>query len=232
MAVNTKQRKKTLEKYDKHKIYSLKEACELIKDINEANFDASVDLAVRLGVDPTQADQNVRGTVTLPHGTGKEIKVLALCEESRQKEAEEAGADMVGLDKYIEKIEGGWTDVDAVVATPKVMPKIGKLGKYLGPRGLMPNPKSGTVAEDIGEVVKQIKKGKLSFRVDKNGIVHLPIGRVSFTSDQLYDNAWEVIQSLSQLRPASAKGDYFRGVYMSTSMSPSIKIESKSLNAV
>jgi large subunit ribosomal protein L1 len=228
----TKKRKAVEEKYDKHKVYSLEEATKLVKEVKVESFDASVDLAVCLGVDPTQADQNVRGTVTLPHGTGKEVEVLALCKGSQQKEAEKAGADHVGLEEYIEKIKNGWTDIDAVVATPDVMPQIGKLGKVLGPRGLMPNPKSGTVAKDIGEVVEEIKKGKLSFRVDKNGVIHLPVGRTSFKPKQLYDNVWEILQTISHLRPASAKGDYFRSIHLSTTMSPSVKVETKSLNAI
>ncbi|MDX1638554.1 MAG: 50S ribosomal protein L1 [Balneolaceae bacterium] len=209
--------------------YTLEEACDLIGKTSTVNFDASVDMDIKLGVDPRHADQMVRGSVTLPHGTGKEVRVLALVSKAKQQEAEEAGADHVGLDEYITKIEEGWTDVDVIVATPDVMGKIGRLGKILGPRGLMPNPKSGTVTEDVAEAIKEVKAGKIEFRVDKYGILHASIGKVSFEPNELRENAIEFLRTVLRLRPASAKGLYFRGVYMSSTMGPSIQLSRSSV---
>jgi large subunit ribosomal protein L1 len=227
----TKTRKTVENKVDKEKLYSVNEASALVKEVTKVKFDASVDLHVNLGVDPRKADQAVRGTVSLPSGTGKDKKVLVLCTPDKEKEATDAGADYVGLDEYIDKINGGWTDIDVVVATPSVMPKIARLGRVLGPRNLMPNPKSGTVTNDIGEAVKEVKKGKIAFKVDKYGIVHASIGRVSFTADQIAANAREFINVLTKLKPASAKGIYFKNVTMASTMSPAIKIDFKSANA-
>lgn len=211
------------------KEYSLEEATELIKKTSVTKFDASVDIDVRLGVDPRQADQMVRGNVSLPHGIGKEVRVLALVNPAKQEEAKEAGADHVGLDDYIEKIEGGWTDIDVIVATPDVMGKLGKLGRVLGPRGLMPNPKSGTVTMDVGNAVKDVKAGKIDFRVDKYGILHTSVGKVSFDTQKIYENANAFLQTVLKLRPASAKGIYIRGVYLSTTMGPGIPISRSSI---
>ena len=216
----TKNRKLAFEKLDREKQYSLKEASGLVKEITHSKFDASVDLDVRLGVDPRKANQMVRGVVTLPHGTGKETRVLVLCTPDKEEEAREAGADHVGLDDYIEKIEKGWTDVDVIITMPPVMAKIGKLGRILGPRGLMPNPKSGTVTMDIGKAVKEVKMGKIDFKVDKYGIIHTSIGKVSFTADKIADNAREFIQTIVRLKPAAAKGTYIRSVYLSSTMIP------------
>jgi len=225
----TKNRKLAFEKLDREKQYSLKEASGLVKEITHSKFDASVDLDVRLGVDPRKANQMVRGVVTLPHGTGKETRVLVLCTPDKEEEAREAGADHVGLDDYIEKIEKGWTDVDVIITMPPVMAKIGKLGRVLGPRGLMPNPKSGTVTMDIGKAVKEVKMGKIDFKVDKYGIIHTSIGKVSFTADKIADNAREFIQTIVRLKPAAAKGTYIRSVYLSSTMSPGIRVDPKAM---
>lgn len=225
----TKNRKLAFEKLDREKQYSLREASGLVKEITHSKFDASVDLDVRLGVDPRKANQMVRGVVTLPHGTGKETRVLVLCTPDKEEEAREAGADHVGLDDYIEKIEKGWTDVDVIITMPPVMAKIGKLGRVLGPRGLMPNPKSGTVTMDIGKAVKEVKMGKIDFKVDKYGIIHTSIGKVSFTADKIADNAREFIQTIVRLKPAAAKGTYIRSVYLSSTMSPGIRVDPKAM---
>ena len=217
---------------DSDREYTLEEACDLVKRTSTANFDESVDLDIRLGVDPRHADQMVRGSVTLPHGTGKEVRVLALVNEAKQAEAEEAGADFVGLEEYIEKIEDGWTDVDVIIATPDVMGKIGKLGRVLGPRGLMPNPKSGTVTMDVADAVKQVKAGKIDFRVDKAGIIHASIGKVSFEANEIRENAIAFLQILLRLRPASAKGLYVRNATMSSTMGPGIPISRSSVISV
>jgi large subunit ribosomal protein L1 len=229
MASLTKKRKVAEAKVDKNKSYTLKEATALVKDINCTKFDSSVDLHVRLGVDPKKADQQVRGTVTLPHGTGKTKRVLVLCTPDKEASAKEAGADFVGLDEFIQKIEGGWTDVDVIVATPSVMPKIGKLGKILGPRNLMPNPKTGTVTNDVAAAVNEVKGGKIAFKVDKAGIVHASIGRISFSPEKLVENGQELINALVKLKPSSAKGTYVRGVSIASSMSPGISIDTKSV---
>src|SRR5262245_1469394 len=223
----TKKRKAAEAKVDKTKVYTLKDASTLVKTINTTKFDASVDLHIRLGVDPKKADQAVRGTVTLPHGTGKTKRVLVLCTPDKEADAKKAGADFVGLDEFIQKIEGGWTDVDVVVATPSVMPKIGKLGKILGPRNLMPNPKTGTVTNDIEAAVREVKAGKVAFKVDKAGIVHASIGRVSFTPQKLAENSQELLNAIIKAKPSSAKGTYLRGISMASSMSPGIAIDTK-----
>src|ERR1700742_136167 len=223
----TKKRKAASGKVDKNKFYTLREASALVKEVNTTKFDASVDLHVRLGVDPKKADQSIRGTVNLPHGTGKTKRVLVLCTPDKEADAKAAGADYVGLDEYIQKIEGGWVDVDVIVATPSVMPKIGKLGKVLGPRNLMPNPKTGTVTNDVAAAVNEVKGGKIAFKVDKAGIVHASIGRVSFTPEKIAANANELINSIIKLKPSTAKGIYLRGVSMASSMSPGITIETK-----
>ncbi|HRH60488.1 MAG TPA: 50S ribosomal protein L1, partial [Chitinophagaceae bacterium] len=220
MATLSKKRKAAEAKIDKTKIYSIKEASSLVKTINTAKFDASVDLHIRLGVDPKKADQQVRGTVNLPHGTGKTKRVLVLCTPDKEAEAKAAGADNVGLDEFVAKIEGGWTDVDVIIATPSVMPKIGKLGKILGPRNLMPNPKTGTVTNDVAAAVNEVKGGKIAFKVDKAGIVHASIGRVSFTPEKISDNSHELINAIIKLKPSTAKGIYLKGVSMASSMSP------------
>ncbi len=229
MAKLSKKRKVAEAKIDKTKVYSLKEASSLVKDVNITKFDASVDLHIRLGVDPKKADQQVRGTVTLPHGTGKTKRVLVLCTPDKEPDARAAGADYVGLDEFIQKIEGGWTDVDVVIATPSVMPKIGKLGKILGPRNLMPNPKTGTVTNNVAEAVNEVKGGKIAFKVDKAGIVHASIGRVSFTPDKIANNGHELVNAINKLKPATAKGIYLKGVSMASSMSPGITIDTKTL---
>ena len=231
MARVSKKRKEALGKYDFEKSYSLTEASEILKDVSKTKFDSSVDLAVRLGVDPRQANQMVRGTVSLPHGTGKDMKVLVLCNADKESEAKEAGADHVGLDEYIQKIKGGWTDIDVIVCTPNVMGKVGALGRILGPRGLMPNPKTGTVTMDIGKAVKDVKAGKIDFKVDKFGIVHAMIGKASFSKDQIEDNARELITTLIKMKPASAKGTYIKSIFISSTMSPGIRIETKSVTA-
>lgn len=225
----SKNRKIALSKVDNTKEYSLKEASQLVKEITTTKFDASVDMDVRLGVDPRKASQMVRGTVTLPHGTGKSVRVLVLCSADKEEEAKEAGADYVGLDEYIEKIKGGWTDIDVIITMPAIMGKIGALGRVLGPRGLMPNPKSGTVTNNIGDAVRQVKAGKIDFRVDKAGIVHTSIGKVSFTPEQIADNAREFLRTLERLKPTSAKGTYMKSVYLSSTMSPGIKIDTRAL---
>src|SRR3954451_4990563 len=222
MSKLSKKRKAAEAKIDKTKVYTLKDASTLVKDVNVAKFDASVDLHIRLGVDPKKADQQVRGTVTLPHGTGKTKRVLVLCTPDKEAEAKSAGADYVGLDEFVQKIEGGWTDVDVIIATPSVMPKIGRLGKILGPRNLMPNPKTGTVTNNVAEAVNEVKGGKIAFKVDKAGIVHASIGRVSFTPEKIASNSHELINAINKLKPATAKGIYLRGVSMASSMSPGI----------
>lgn len=221
-----------LSKIEADRSYTLQEAAALVKDITTTKFDASVDLDVRLGVDPRKANQMVRGIATLPHGSGKEVRVLVLCTPDKEEEAKEAGADFVGLDEYIAKIEGGWTDVDIIITMPSVMAKVGRLGRILGPRNLMPNPKSGTVTPDIGQAVRDVKGGKIDFKVDKTGIIHTSIGKVSFTEDKIYDNALEVLQTLSRLKPAAAKGTYFRSIFLSSTMSPSLRVEVKSVEGI
>jgi len=223
----TKKRKAANTKIDKAKNYTLKEASSLVKEVNTTKFDASIDLHIRLGVDPKKADQAVRGTVTLPHGTGKTKRVLVLCTPDKEADAKAAGADYVGLDEFVQKIEGGWVDVDVIVATPSVMPKIGKLGKILGPRNLMPNPKTGTVTNDVAAAVNEVKGGKIAFKVDKSGIVHASIGRVSFTPDKIAQNSQELINAIIKVKPSSAKGIYLRSIFMASSMSPGIAIDTK-----
>jgi large subunit ribosomal protein L1 len=223
----TKKRKVAVTKVDKSKVYSLKEASTLVKEINCTKFDSSVDLHIRLGVDPKKADQQVRGTVSLPHGTTK--KVLVLCTPDKEAAAKEAGADFVGLDEFIAKIESGWVDVDVIIATPSVMPKIGKLGKVLGPRNLMPNPKTGTVTNDVAAAVNEVKGGKIAFKVDKAGIVHASVGRISFSPDKIAENSTELINAIIKLKPSSAKGIYLRGASMASTMSPGITLDTKSL---
>jgi large subunit ribosomal protein L1 len=227
----TKKRKVANAKVDANKAYSLKEASTLVKEINTTKFDSSVDLHIKLGVDPKKADQAVRGTVSLPHGTGKTKKVLVLCTPDKVDAATAAGADFVGLDEYITKIEGGWTDVDVIIATPSVMPKIGRLGKVLGPRNLMPNPKTGTVTNDVAAAVNDVKGGKVAFKVDKVGIIHASIGRVSFSPEKIAENSQELINAIMKLKPSSSKGTYLRGVSMASSMSPGIMIDSKSVHS-
>jgi large subunit ribosomal protein L1 len=225
----TKKRKVANTKVDKSKVYSLKEAASLVKEINCTKFDSSVDLHIRLGVDPKKADQQVRGTVSLPHGTGKTKKVLVLCTPDKEAAANEAGADYVGLDEFIAKIESGWVDIDVIIATPAVMPKIGKLGKVLGPRNLMPNPKTGTVTNDVAAAVNEVKGGKIAFKVDKTGIVHASIGRISFSSEKLTENSTELINAIIKLKPSSAKGTYLKAASMASTMSPGIALDTKSL---
>ena len=229
MSKISKKRKVAEAKIDKTKVYSLKEASALVKDINTTKFDASVDLHIRLGVDPKKADQQVRGTVTLPHGTGKTKRVLVLCTPDKEADAKAAGADYVGLEEFITKIEGGWTDVDVIIATPSVMPKIGKLGKVLGPRNLMPNPKTGTVTNDVVNAVNEVKGGKIAFKVDKVGIIHASIGRVSFGADKIAENSQELINAIVKLKPSSSKGTYLKGVSMASTMSPGILIDTKTV---
>jgi large subunit ribosomal protein L1 len=226
----TKKRKVANSKVDANKMYSLKEAAALVKEINCTKFDSSVDVHVKLGVDPKKADQAIRGTVSLPHGTGKTKRVLVLCNPDKEAEATAAGADYVGLDEYITKIEGGWVDIDVIVATPSVMPKIGRLGKVLGPRNLMPNPKTGTVTNDVGAAVTEVKGGKIAFKVDKAGIIHASIGRVSFSVDKIAENATELINALVKAKPTTAKGIYLRSVSMATTMSPGIALDTKPLS--
>jgi large subunit ribosomal protein L1 len=229
MSKLTKNQRLALEKIEAGKTYSLKEAAVLVKEISTSKFDASVDIDVRLGVDPRKANQMVRGVVSLPNGTGKQVKVLALCTPDQEAAAKEAGADYVGLDEYIEKIKGGWTDVDVIITMPAIMGKLGALGRILGPRGLMPNPKSGTVTNEIGKAVKEVKQGKIDFKVDKYGIVHTAIGKVSFTPDQIIGNAKEFVSTLMKLKPTAAKGTYVKSIYLSSTMSMGIKIEPKSI---
>lgn len=229
MAKLTKNQKLALAKYDKDATFSLADAARIVKDITTTKFDASVDIDVRLGVDPRKANQMVRGIVTLPHGTGKTISVLVLCTPEKEEEAKAAGADYVGLDEYIQKIKEGWTDVDVIITMPSIMPKVGALGRILGPRGLMPNPKTGTVTMDVGKAVEEVKAGKIDFKVDKFGIIHAGIGKVSFGQEQLIDNAKELLATIVKLKPSSSKGTYVRSVYMSSTMSPGIRIDDKSV---
>jgi large subunit ribosomal protein L1 len=226
----TKNKKLALEKLEKGKIYTLKEASTLVKEITFSKFDASVDIDVRLGVDPRKANQMVRGVVTLPHGTGKEVRVLALVTPDKEQEAKDAGADYVGLDDFVEKIKGGWTDVDVIITMPPVMGKVGALGRILGPRGLMPNPKSGTVTMEIGKAVAEVKAGKIDFKVDKFGIVHTSIGKVSFAPEKIVENATEFVNTLVKLKPSAAKGTYVKSIYVSSTMSPGIQVEPKSVS--
>lgn len=230
MSKLTKNQKLALSKIEPGKVYSLKEASALVKEITTTKFDASVDIDVRLGVDPRKANQMVRGVVSLPHGTGKETRVLALCTPDKEEEAKAAGADYVGLDEYIEKIKGGWTDIDVIITMPSIMGKVGALGRVLGPRGLMPNPKSGTVTNEIGAAVKEVKQGKIDFRVDKAGIVHSTIGKVSFDPIKISDNAREFLNTLIKLKPAAAKGTYMKSIFISSTMSPSIKVDPRSID--
>jgi large subunit ribosomal protein L1 len=225
----TKKRKLAEAKIDNTKTYSLDEASKLVKEINCTKFDSSVDVHIRLGVDPRKADQAIRGTVTLPHGTGKTKRVLVLCTPDKEAEAKAAGADFVGLDEFITKIDGGWTDIDVIVATPSVMPKIGRLGKVLGPRNLMPNPKTGTVTNDVGSAVTEVKGGKIAFKVDKVGIIHASVGRVSFTADKIRENCQELINTIVKMKPSTAKGTYVKTVYMASTMSPGINIDTRSV---
>lgn len=227
MAKLTKKQKEAHAKVDKDKLYSIDEASALIKEITNTKFDASVDLAVRLGVDPRKANQMVRGVVTLPHGTGKDVKVLALVTPDKESEAKEAGADYVGLNEYLDKIKGGWTDVDVIITMPSVMGKLGPLGRVLGPRGLMPNPKTGTVTMDVAKAVSEVKAGKIDFKVDKTGIVHAAVGKVSFSADKIAGNAKELIDTLNKLKPAASKGIYMKSIYMSSTMSPSVQLDPK-----
>jgi large subunit ribosomal protein L1 len=226
----TKNQKFALEKLDKNKLYTLKEASALVKEMTKTKFDASIDLDVRLGIDPRKSNQMVRGVVSLPHGTGKETRVLVLCTPDKEAEAQEAGADYVGLDDYVEKIKGGWTDMDVIITMPSVMGKVGQLGRILGPRGLMPNPKSGTVTMEIGKAVKEVKQGKIDFKVDKSGIIHASIGKVSFEPNKIVDNAREFISIVNKLKPAAAKGTYIRSVFISSTMSPGVKVDPKGLD--
>lgn len=228
----TKKQKTVLAKVDVSKEYSLQEASTLLKDVNYTKFDASVDIDVRLGVDPRKSDQMVRGIVTLPHGTGKDVRVLVLCTPDKAEDAKAAGADHVGLDDFISKIEQGWTDIDVIITMPAVMAKVGRLGKILGPRNLMPNPKAGTVTPDVAKAVREVKAGKIDFKVDKTGIIHTSIGKVSFSPDKLHDNAMEMIMTLSKLKPSSAKGTYFKSITLSTTMSPGLKIDKNSITGI
>jgi large subunit ribosomal protein L1 len=229
MAKLTKNHKEALAKFDKTAVYPLSEAIEIVKKVSYTKFDPSVDLSVRLGVDPRKANQMVRGVVSLPHGTGKTVRVLVLCTPEKEDEAKNAGADYVGLDEYIDKIKGGWTDVDVVITTPNVMAKVGALGRILGPRGLMPNPKTGTVTMDVGKAVEEVKAGKIDFKVDKYGIVHAAIGKLSFDNDKLTDNIKELIQTIIRLKPAAAKGTYMKSIFISSTMSPGLQVDTKSV---
>ena len=226
----TKNQKLALEKLDKDRLYTLKEASSLVKEMTKTKFDASVDLDVRLGIDPRKSNQMVRGVVSLPHGTGKETRVLVLCTPDKENEAKEAGADYVGLDDYVDKIKGGWTDVDVIITMPSVMGKVGQLGRILGPRGLMPNPKSGTVTMEIGKAVKEVKQGKIDFKVDKTGIIHASIGKVSFEPQMIAVNAKEFITMVNKLKPAAAKGTYLKSIFLSSTMSPGVKVDPKGLD--
>ena len=232
MSKLTKKQKLALEKIEAGKNYTLKEASALVKEITFTKFDSSVDLDVRLGVDPRKANQMVRGVVSLPNGTGKEVRVLVLCTPEKEAEALEAGADFVGLDEYIDKIKSGWTDIDVIITMPAIMGKIGALGRVLGPRGLMPNPKSGTVTMEVGKAVKEVKQGKIDFKVDKSGIVHASIGKVSFTEEQILANAKEFVSTLNKLKPSASKGTYIKSVYLSSTMSPGIKVDPKSVDDI
>ena len=229
MSKVSKQRKEALAKFDKSKSYSLTEAVDIVKQITYSKFDASVDLNIRLGVDPRKANQMVRGSVTLPHGTGKVVRVLVLCNPDKAQEALDAGADYVGLDEYIQKIKDGWTDIDVVITTPNIMPKVGALGRILGPRGLMPNPKTGTVTMDVAKAVQEVKAGKIDFKVDKYGIIAAGVDKVSFSPEQIFDNAKELIQTVIKLKPAAAKGTYVKSIYISSTMSPGVQIDVKSV---
>ena len=229
MSKVSKQRKEALAKFDKSKSYSLNEAVDIVKQITYSKFDASVDLNIRLGVDPRKANQMVRGSVTLPHGTGKVVRVLVLCNPDKAQEALDAGADYVGLDEYIQKIKDGWTDIDVVITTPNIMPKVGALGRILGPRGLMPNPKTGTVTMDVAKAVQEVKAGKIDFKVDKYGIINAGVAKVSFSPEQIFDNAKELIQTVIKLKPAAAKGTYVKSIYISSTMSPGVQIDVKSV---
>jgi large subunit ribosomal protein L1 len=226
----TKNRKSALEKIETARQYKLSEAANLVKEVTTTKFDASVDIDVRLGIDPRKANQMVRGVVTLPHGTGKQIRVLVLCTPDKEEEAKAAGADYVGLDDYIDKITNGWTDIDVIITMPAVMGKVGKLGKILGPRGLMPNPKSGTVTMEVGKAVKEVKMGKIDFKVDKAGIVHTSVGKVSFNADKIVENAREFLHTLVKLKPSAAKGTYIRSIFLSSTMSPGIKVDAKAFD--
>jgi len=226
----TKNQKFALEKLDKEGLYTLKEASSLVKEMTKTKFDASVDLDVRLGIDPRKSNQMVRGVVSLPHGTGRETRVLVLCTPDKEAEAREAGADFVGLDDFVEKIKGGWTDMDVIITMPSVMGKVGQLGRILGPRGLMPNPKSGTVTMEIGKAIKEVKQGKIDFKVDKTGIIHASIGKVSFEPQKIIENAREFISIVNKLKPAAAKGTYIRSIFLSSTMSPGVKIDPKGLD--
>ena len=230
MSKLTKNRKLVLSKIEPNKVYKLGEAAALLKEITFTKFDASVDLDVRLGVDPRKSNQMVRGVVTLPHGTGKSVRVLVLCTPDKEKEATEAGADYVGLDEYVEKIKGGWTDVDVIITTPNVMAKVGALGRILGPRGLMPNPKTGTVTMEVGKAVKEVKAGKIDFKVDKFGIVHSSVGKIAFSAEQIADNASEFMNTILKLKPTTAKGTYVKSIFLSTTMSPGLQIDPKSVD--
>ena len=230
MSKVSKQRKEALAKFDKSKSYSLSEAVDIVKQITYTKFDASVDLNIRLGVDPRKANQMVRGSVTLPHGTGKVVRVLVLCNPDKAQEALDAGADYVGLDDYIQKIKDGWTDIDIVITTPNIMPKVGALGRILGPRGLMPNPKTGTVTMDVAKAVQEVKAGKIDFKVDKYGIINAGVAKVSFSPEQIFDNAKELIQTVIKLKPAAAKGTYVKSIYISSTMSPGVQIDVKSVS--
>ncbi len=230
MTKYTKNRKVALEKIEEGKLYRLIEAAGLVKEISTTKFDASLDLDIRLGIDPRKSNQMVRGVVTLPNGTGKETRVLVLCTPDKEEEAKNAGADFAGLDEYIDKIKGGWTDVDVIITMPQVMGKVGPLGRVLGPRGLMPNPKSGTVTTDVGKAVSEVKKGKIDFKVDKYGIIHTSIGKVSFEPQKIVENAREFINTVVKLKPASSKGTYIKSIYLSSTMSPAIKIDAKAFN--
>jgi large subunit ribosomal protein L1 len=227
----TKKRKEALAKIDRDKVYSLSEACSLVKEITTTKFDASVDLDIRLGVDPRKANQMVRGTVTLPHGTGKSVRVLVLCTPDKEDEAKAAGADYVGLDEYVAKIKGGWTDIDVVITMPSVMPKVGALGRILGPRGLMPNPKTGTVTMEVGKAVQEVKAGKIDFRVDKFGIIHAGVAKVSFDANKIEENANELLHTIIRMKPSAAKGTYVKSIYMSSTMSLGIQIDPKSITS-
>ena len=229
MAKLTKKQKDAHAKIDKDKLYSVAEGAALVKEITNTKFDASVDLAVRLGVDPRKANQMIRGVVTLPHGTGKDVKVLALVTPDKEAEATEAGADFVGLDEYLEKIKGGWTDVDVIITMPSVMGKLGPLGRVLGPRGLMPNPKTGTVTMDVAKAITEVKAGKIDFKVDKTGIVHAAVGKASFSADKLEENARELLDTLMKMKPAAAKGVYMKSIFMSSTMSPSVQLDPKTV---
>ncbi len=232
MAKLTKKRKEALAKIDQNKSYTISDAAQILKEITYTRFDASVDIDIRLGVDPRKADQMVRGVTALPHGTGKQVRVLVLCSPDKEAEAREAGADHVGLDEYIQKIEGGWTDVDVIITMPTVMAKVGRLGRILGPRGLMPNPKSGTVTLDVAKAVREVKAGKIDFKVDKTGIIHASIGKVSFSPEMLAENAQELINTVAKLKPSSAKGTYFRSLNLSSTMSPGLEIDKSTVAGI